>query len=159
MIRRPPRSTLFPYTTLFRSQRRTYDAVVHIAQVDGQLRRQRAGCELGQRQPFAIIGLGDPAPGLDQIPMHVAGQRNGPAETESAEPEHVQHELGEAVAGAAARPRRRFGPRRIQDRVSFTNAEIKTLSAQRTQRRRERREMKGFFLSSLRALRSLRSLR
>src|SRR2546429_1286807 len=25
MIRRPPRSTLFPYTTLFRSQRRTAD--------------------------------------------------------------------------------------------------------------------------------------
>src|SRR5258708_21684772 len=25
MIRRPPRSTLFPYTTLFRSKRRTYD--------------------------------------------------------------------------------------------------------------------------------------
>src|SRR5205809_7249034 len=25
MIRRPPRSTLFPYTTLFRSQQRVYD--------------------------------------------------------------------------------------------------------------------------------------
>src|SRR2546426_9863932 len=27
MIRRPPRSTLFPYTTLFRSSRRTHQAV------------------------------------------------------------------------------------------------------------------------------------
>src|SRR3712207_7035395 len=27
MIRRPPRSTLFPYTTLFRSHRRTVDGV------------------------------------------------------------------------------------------------------------------------------------
>src|SRR3712207_7250086 len=26
MIRRPPRSTLFPYTTLFRSRRHSYDA-------------------------------------------------------------------------------------------------------------------------------------
>src|ERR1019366_113319 len=29
MIRRPPRSTLFPYTTLFRSVGRTRDAVAH----------------------------------------------------------------------------------------------------------------------------------
>src|SRR3712207_7781247 len=28
MIRRPPRSTLFPYTTLFRSFQRTYDAIL-----------------------------------------------------------------------------------------------------------------------------------
>src|SRR3712207_8574021 len=28
MIRRPPRSTLFPYTTLFRSDRRTFTAFV-----------------------------------------------------------------------------------------------------------------------------------
>src|SRR3712207_7013812 len=28
MIRRPPRSTLFPYTTLFRSQGRDYSAIV-----------------------------------------------------------------------------------------------------------------------------------
>src|SRR5258707_10790736 len=31
MIRRPPRSTLFPYTTLFRSARATTDAVQGIA--------------------------------------------------------------------------------------------------------------------------------
>src|SRR5690606_41650971 len=30
MIRRPPRSTLFPYTTLFRSDRRNYAATSHI---------------------------------------------------------------------------------------------------------------------------------
>src|SRR3989454_2865688 len=29
MIRRPPRSTLFPYTTLFRSHRVTVDGVAH----------------------------------------------------------------------------------------------------------------------------------
>src|SRR3712207_9057198 len=28
MIRRPPRSTLFPYTTLFRSDQETYDALL-----------------------------------------------------------------------------------------------------------------------------------
>ena len=31
MIRRPPRSTLFPYTTLFRSVRSHYEALEHTA--------------------------------------------------------------------------------------------------------------------------------
>src|SRR5258705_5487738 len=35
MIRRPPRSTLFPYTTLFRSQRRAPTAEVHAARRTG----------------------------------------------------------------------------------------------------------------------------
>src|SRR5256885_11816993 len=30
MIRRPPRSTLFPYTTLFRSRRHREDAAAHV---------------------------------------------------------------------------------------------------------------------------------
>src|SRR3712207_8156355 len=33
MIRRPPRSTLFPYTTLFRSVRRVGDVELHVADV------------------------------------------------------------------------------------------------------------------------------
>src|SRR3712207_8817765 len=37
MIRRPPRSTLFPYTTLFRSRRQRHDVRLQIDQ------RQRAG--------------------------------------------------------------------------------------------------------------------
>src|SRR5690349_23998481 len=39
MIRRPPRSTLFPYTTLFRSHRVRHgaDNVVHRVAVDGQV--------------------------------------------------------------------------------------------------------------------------
>src|SRR5256885_13183285 len=49
MIRRPPRSTLFPYTTLFRSQlrgdlvRRTDD---HVALVDDAVHLARQGREL-----------------------------------------------------------------------------------------------------------------
>src|SRR2546422_2209925 len=34
MIRRPPRSTLFPYTTLFRSKDNTYYAELHIYRGD-----------------------------------------------------------------------------------------------------------------------------
>src|SRR3989442_6313032 len=34
MIRRPPRSTLFPYTTLFRSVRDAYGSVIEAAHMD-----------------------------------------------------------------------------------------------------------------------------
>src|SRR2546426_4959154 len=50
MIRRPPRSTLFPYTTLFRSRRAQLDRVVHdvhplpvrVELVGGRARRREA---------------------------------------------------------------------------------------------------------------------
>src|SRR2546422_7735161 len=53
MIRRPPRSTLFPYTTLFRSQ----DIVdppaehVHVIRQVGQLAARQAGRARAQRRP------------------------------------------------------------------------------------------------------------
>src|SRR5256885_6458634 len=34
MIRRPPRSTLFPYTTLFRSEHRLFELLAHSQAVD-----------------------------------------------------------------------------------------------------------------------------
>src|SRR2546426_12104689 len=40
MIRRPPRSTLFPYTTLFRSQQDLLDVIVGQALLLGQLARR-----------------------------------------------------------------------------------------------------------------------
>src|SRR5256885_7308209 len=42
MIRRPPRSTLFPYTTLFRSYRQPMNAIVDLACGTGLLTRQLA---------------------------------------------------------------------------------------------------------------------
>src|SRR2546427_8406947 len=51
MIRRPPRSTLFPYTTLFRSLRRGLVADVHgddLRRAAGQL--QREGAAVGDRK-------------------------------------------------------------------------------------------------------------
>src|SRR5471030_3385064 len=41
MIRRPPRSTLFPYTTLFRSDHRASGCASHVAHAKG-LRRSRS---------------------------------------------------------------------------------------------------------------------
>src|SRR2546422_5768310 len=48
MIRRPPRSTLFPYTTLFRSRPRT-------AAIGGKPQEPQAGCEDSQRLGLRYI--------------------------------------------------------------------------------------------------------
>src|SRR5947208_13556736 len=45
MLRRPPRSTLFPYTTLFRSGRRERRQGSHLHQPRGQERDRRLGLE------------------------------------------------------------------------------------------------------------------
>src|SRR5256885_13041633 len=47
MIRRPPRSTLFPYTTLFRSHLRTRCEAFYFARFRP---RHRAGCHGGQSE-------------------------------------------------------------------------------------------------------------
>src|SRR3712207_8190458 len=46
MIRRPPRSTLFPYTTLFRSVRFIREAEVTVDQVAGLVNRLRSHGDL-----------------------------------------------------------------------------------------------------------------
>src|SRR3712207_8571923 len=48
MIRRPPRSTLFPYTTLFRSEQRVHRAVDRHRRVDAA----EVGVLLGQLEPL-----------------------------------------------------------------------------------------------------------
>src|SRR2546430_10932919 len=60
MIRRPPRSTLFPYTTLFRS--RLLD--LELEGVDGVIARDRPGGEVGvaaeqgvERASQGVLGL------------------------------------------------------------------------------------------------------
>src|SRR2546430_17243982 len=49
MIRRPPRSTLFPYPTLFRSQRRDH---------------RLAAADVALQEPLHRLGLGEVAPDL-----------------------------------------------------------------------------------------------
>src|SRR3712207_7306274 len=53
MIRRPPRSTLFPYTTLFRSQRRDAHAAAE---------RAHAGLDLAHQLVRVRAPVDDPAP-------------------------------------------------------------------------------------------------
>src|SRR2546430_10121772 len=62
MIRRPPRSTLFPYTTLFRSKSRT----------SGRVRRCRKRKESAQRYPIGTKSRG----GLARPPIHFLNQRD-----------------------------------------------------------------------------------
>src|SRR5256885_16889057 len=80
MIRRPPRSTLFPYTTLFRSQ----DLADRVDQVDllvalGQLGRDLRGIALGAEHGADDLrerrGLLLPAPGslLPDLEPHAVG--------------------------------------------------------------------------------------
>src|SRR2546430_7822912 len=57
MIRRPPRSTLFPYTTLFRSDR-VHGAGIHVDQV--------AGREIDPVEQLLGAGFGDGALQLRQ---------------------------------------------------------------------------------------------
>src|SRR2546430_17166007 len=65
MIRRPPRSTLFPYTTLFRSPLRGEDALLEVDAVD-PVRRETV-------VPSACQNLADPI----EVPMALhASQRD-----------------------------------------------------------------------------------
>src|SRR3712207_8653289 len=65
MIRRPPRSTLFPYTTLFRS---AVEPQVGLAEVAGEQR------ERPHRAGVAALQLGDQG-GADAGPLHVRRDR------------------------------------------------------------------------------------
>src|SRR2546427_9069820 len=77
MIRRPPRSTLFPYTTLFRS------GFLCRAALDGLLQRRAAGSGLALLQ--RVLGRGHD---LDAIGRVAIGQDQG-ARSESRSEEHT----------------------------------------------------------------------
>src|SRR3712207_6998188 len=59
MIRRPPRSTLFPYTTLFRSQRRTLMPSVTLARHAAPRGSRRTRGRNGKGRVNRIVGAGD----------------------------------------------------------------------------------------------------
>src|SRR3712207_8969024 len=77
MIRRPPRSTLFPYTTLFRSR----DALF-----DGRLRRRRTRFPLVNRKTLADAGFlrrGRRRAGRAKVSGDFAVRRNGTQDRKS----------------------------------------------------------------------------
>src|SRR2546422_11729154 len=88
MIRRPPRSTLFPYTTLFRSHREEYreqtDRAVLAPQKRGRpfLDRVRDAAHLGR----AVV-----------LPQHPAGQRDRDEEGEHTETQNQAKQHGRST--------------------------------------------------------------
>src|SRR3712207_7680997 len=73
MIRRPPRSTLFPYTTLFRSRRRPVRRVIS-AWIAQQLRV--TGQQAGRRRAVAVDGKAlRGARSADEQPRHLLADR------------------------------------------------------------------------------------
>src|SRR2546430_16728804 len=80
MIRRPPRSTLFPYTTLFRSRHRQRAALaVAVVAVDGAAEHQSALVRLADVEMSGTVGQDDIEHRLDAFAheglQHVALER------------------------------------------------------------------------------------
>src|SRR6185503_10806354 len=75
MIRRPPRSTLFPYTTLFRSRRHERHRALRPAGGDGDVARRardHAADRVLYHQAVAIVAVGQRQPVLVlAIPLEV----------------------------------------------------------------------------------------
>src|SRR2546430_5384748 len=69
MIRRPPRSTLFPYTTLFRSlsgPTLVFPELLRQAQLSGRVLVQAIVDTLGRAEPPSVKVIQSPNPGFDQ---------------------------------------------------------------------------------------------
>src|SRR3712207_8043529 len=81
MIRRPPRSTLFPYTTLFRSEvrRRLLAALGHhlvgdlLVLVQALQPRRLHGGDVDEYVPAAVLGLDEAEALVGGEPLHGAG--------------------------------------------------------------------------------------
>src|SRR5687768_18507754 len=101
MIRRPPRSPLFPYTTLFRSRRGSWAAV-------GRLKNRDGGVAEGLDDGEARAGE---AKALPRLQYHVARAAFFGHPYRALE--HLQRAAG-AVAYADRRAARQAKPRRLQ---------------------------------------------
>src|SRR3989475_4217413 len=73
MIRRPPRSTLFPYTTLFRSQQRGR-FVAYVGHHGGRARNPLTGAD--EDNGTSIVDVTDPA--RPRYLAHIPGMPGGP---------------------------------------------------------------------------------
>src|SRR2546430_17622741 len=72
MIRRPPRSTLFPYTTLFRSVKAGAELPHHLDRLEALLRLRAEGI-LGRRQQVGVgLGVGAADPAAQLAPLRQA---------------------------------------------------------------------------------------
>src|SRR3712207_8430277 len=86
MIRRPPRSTLFPYTTLFRSCT-LFPAVSGVARETNRRGRQHEESET-QRKALSVPGAPDPRP---PVPPEPPGGECGRSEEHTSELQSRQY--------------------------------------------------------------------
>src|SRR2546426_5652034 len=70
---------------------------MHVAEIDCELRSQRTGHQLRERQALLVVRFRDPLALLHQIPMHVADERDRAAEPDRSELGHVLHHLPKRV--------------------------------------------------------------
>src|SRR2546429_6277692 len=89
MIRRPPRSTLFPYTTLFRSCLKygiTANHVLGLELVTGAGEVVRLGGKVADRAGYDLTGVAVGSEGAFGLVTAGAGPRPPPARAGSADP-------------------------------------------------------------------------
>src|SRR5574340_324739 len=67
MIRRPPRSTLFPYTTLFRSGDLRGGALAHVVPIAEEGAARNRAVRRRERQLPPVAGVAAPAAGVDGV--------------------------------------------------------------------------------------------
>src|SRR2546428_5097190 len=82
MIRRPPRSTLFPYTTLFRSGR-GQENPAHHGQLDVEIER------VGRIEVIEFVGITQTAQRLGHRPGHVTETLRGLGYPDKRSEEHT----------------------------------------------------------------------
>src|SRR2546430_16818979 len=83
MIRRPPRSTLFPYTTLFRSEERALDTSAHRAAAHLERVLQDVGLEAGGlARHLERLALAQPALEPEEQPVLVGETQRLPRSEE-----------------------------------------------------------------------------
>src|SRR5258708_29592749 len=84
MIRRPPRSTLFPYTTLFRSRgHRKSGAIGH------KEKERRQECDDGKRITMAGHRKGNEHSGIPRVGQHTMRRRSEEHTSELQSPDHL----------------------------------------------------------------------
>src|SRR5262249_16012550 len=71
------------------------------AQVDRERRGERPRRELREGEALEIVLLLDPPSPLDEVGLHVAGERDRPAKAECAEAKEVAREVTEARAAGS----------------------------------------------------------
>src|SRR3989441_958298 len=117
MIRRPPRSTLFPYTTLFRSPRRRFGGVDLPSSVDGDVRRGGL-----QAEPSAGARRKRRRPGRGPARRHARGPAVGHSRAVRGVLRHARSAAGDRVGR-----RIRSSMRRLRNHVFFSTVLLATL--------------------------------